>query len=355
MVKELLIKLFTSMEKNFSHLTLPSQIELLKVQSAVEAFALEADDLKSLAAQFNLTPLHNNQVRHINGGSSEGENKSQDDGIVAMNGDGSLTSLGATTYTTKFTASGNGALQRTNTRRARIPDDVVPSEIPDDQKPVEPDLTELQGELQRLIEFSGKSLREITLGEIHMFTHTALEKLCATQRVFSKMIKEGKRYSRQYLLELYRHYRESTGCSWEAGISASARLLLMDQVRVIKVLFFSERENSGQSKSVAFDSEEDMMHDTKEGPPEVDLEALPLISKSRVQLLAARKCLLPCTRGSKLLATELAASKGDVRLACLLSQAGGSVMSCSDVARQLNLWKINVLDFNFIEKDRIRL
>ncbi|KAK2646314.1 hypothetical protein Ddye_021509 [Dipteronia dyeriana] len=53
--------------------------------------------------------------------------------------------------------------------------------------------SELQGELQRLIEFSGKTLREITLGEIHMFTHTALEKLCATQRVFSKMLKEGKR------------------------------------------------------------------------------------------------------------------------------------------------------------------
>ncbi|KAK2654292.1 hypothetical protein Ddye_014148 [Dipteronia dyeriana] len=119
----------------------PISNRTVKVQSAVEAFALEADDLKSLAAQFNLTPLHNNEVRHINGGSSEGENKSQDDGIVTMNSDGSLTSLGATTYTTKFTASGNGALQRTNTRRARIPDDVVPSEIPDDQKPVEPDLT----------------------------------------------------------------------------------------------------------------------------------------------------------------------------------------------------------------------
>ncbi|KAK2639680.1 hypothetical protein Ddye_027475 [Dipteronia dyeriana] len=56
--------------------------------------------------------------------------------------------------------------------------------------------SELQGELQRLIEFSGKTLRDITLGEIHMFTHTALEKLCATQRIFSKMIKEGKRYGK---------------------------------------------------------------------------------------------------------------------------------------------------------------
>ncbi|KAK1586520.1 hypothetical protein Q3G72_003393 [Acer saccharum] len=105
------------------------------------------------------------------------------------------------------------------------------------------------------------------------------------------------------------------------------------------------------------DSEEDMMHDTKEGPPEVDLEAIPLISKSRIQLLAARKCLSPGTRRKRQLdlSVELAASKGDVRLACLLSQAGGSMMSCYDVARQLNLWKVNVLDFNFIEKDRIRL
>ncbi|KAK2653231.1 hypothetical protein Ddye_013087 [Dipteronia dyeriana] len=56
--------------------------------------------------------------------------------------------------------------------------------------------TEFQGELQRLIEFSGKSLRDITLGEIHMYTHTALDKLCATQRVFAKMIREDSDDSR---------------------------------------------------------------------------------------------------------------------------------------------------------------
>ncbi|KAK2641333.1 hypothetical protein Ddye_023096 [Dipteronia dyeriana] len=56
--------------------------------------------------------------------------------------------------------------------------------------------TELQGELQRLIELSGRSLRDISLGEIHMFTHTALDKLCATQRVFAKMIREGRKYDR---------------------------------------------------------------------------------------------------------------------------------------------------------------
>ncbi|KAK2639411.1 hypothetical protein Ddye_027206 [Dipteronia dyeriana] len=57
--------------------------------------------------------------------------------------------------------------------------------------------TELQEELQRLIELSGRGLRDITLGEIHMFTHTALDKLCATQRFFTKMIREGRKYDRE--------------------------------------------------------------------------------------------------------------------------------------------------------------
>ncbi|KAK0578868.1 hypothetical protein LWI29_017512 [Acer saccharum] len=161
------------------------------------------------------------------------------------------------------------------------------------------------------------------------------------------------------------------------GISASARLVLMHQVMVwelIKVLF-SDKENSGQSKSVGADSEEDMMQDTKEGPPEVDLEALPLIRRAefscwlqesvyhRVQEEVSSldefnylKHIFLLLTGRQLdHSVELAASKGDVRLACLLSQAGGSMMSRSDVARQLHLWRINGLDFNFIEKDRIRL
>ncbi|KAI7735710.1 hypothetical protein M8C21_010874 [Ambrosia artemisiifolia] len=54
-------------------------------------------------------------------------------------------------------------------------------------------------------------------------------------------------------------------------------------------------------------------------------------------------------------AVELSASRGDVRLACLLSQAGGSTVNRMDIDRQLDLWKTNSLDFSFIEKDRIRL
>ncbi|KAK2643659.1 hypothetical protein Ddye_018854 [Dipteronia dyeriana] len=52
----------------------------------------------------------------------------------------------------------------------------------------------VKGELQRMIELSGKSLIDITLGEIHMFTLTALDKLCTTQIIFSKMLRKGKKY-----------------------------------------------------------------------------------------------------------------------------------------------------------------
>ena len=53
---------------------------------------------------------------------------------------------------------------------------------------------ELQDELQRKIEASGRAIQDITLGEIQMVTLSSLDKLCATQKVFSKMIREGKKY-----------------------------------------------------------------------------------------------------------------------------------------------------------------
>ncbi|XP_021298218.1 nuclear pore complex protein NUP96 isoform X1 [Herrania umbratica] len=161
------------------------------------------------------------------------------------------------------------------------------------------------------------------------------------------------------------------------GLSSSARLVLMHQVMVwelIKVLF-SERETTAQLKSMGADNEEDEMQDIKEGPSEVDLESLPLIRRAEFSCwLQESVChrvqegvssvndsgylehLFFLLTGRQLdAAVELAASKGDVRLACLLSQAGGSTVNRSDVAMQLDIWKINGLDFKFIEKDRIRL
>ncbi|XP_075666719.1 nuclear pore complex protein NUP96 [Castanea sativa] len=161
------------------------------------------------------------------------------------------------------------------------------------------------------------------------------------------------------------------------GLSSSTRVVLSHQVMVwelIKVLF-SDRESSAQLKSLGVDNEEDMMQDIKEASSEVDPEALPLIRRAEFSLwLQESVCprvqdtissvnesnylehIFILLTGRQLdAAVELAASRGDVRLACLLSQAGGSMVNRADVAQQLDLWKINRLDFSFIEKDRLRL
>lgn len=184
--------------------------------------------------------------------------------------------------------------------------------------------------------------------------------------------------NRLILSEICRSYIDIIERQLEVpGLSSSARLVLMHQVMIwelIKVLF-SERENSGQSKSVGADNEEDMMQDMKESSLEVDQEALPLIRRAEFSCwLQESVChrvqeevsslnessylehIFSLLTGRQLdAAVEMAASKGDVRLACLLSQAGGSTVNRVDIEQQLDLWRINGLDFNFIEKERIRI
>lgn len=161
------------------------------------------------------------------------------------------------------------------------------------------------------------------------------------------------------------------------GLSASVRVSLMHQVMVwelIKVLF-SERENSGRSQFLEDDREEDMMQDGKPSPPEIESEALPLVRRAEFSYWLQESVYhrvqedVSCLNESSELehifllltgrqldaAVELAASRGDVRLACLLSEAGGSMVNRADIAQQLDLWRINGMDFNFIEKDRVRL
>lgn len=161
------------------------------------------------------------------------------------------------------------------------------------------------------------------------------------------------------------------------GLSSSARLVLTHQVmawELIRVLF-SERQQKGQVEPLAADNEEDMMQDMKEVCRDVDQEAFPLMRRAEFSYWLQESvsyhvqnqiCSLS---GSDYLqhifvllsgrqldaAVQLAVSKGDVRLAILLSQAGGSTVNRSDVARQLDLWRINRLDFSFIEKSRLRL
>ncbi|KAK0604385.1 hypothetical protein LWI29_015176 [Acer saccharum] len=56
---------------------------------------------------------------------------------------------------------------------------------------------ELQDEIQRKIDTSGRSLNDTSLGELHMYALSSLDKLCATQRFFSKMLTEGKKLQSQ--------------------------------------------------------------------------------------------------------------------------------------------------------------
>lgn len=160
------------------------------------------------------------------------------------------------------------------------------------------------------------------------------------------------------------------------NLSSASRILLMHQVLVwelIKVLF-SSRKMCGHLKSVE-DEEEDMLADGRESYPDVDEDALPLMRRAefsywlqesvyhRVQEEVALldesndlEHILLLLSGRQLdAAVELSASRGDVRLSCLLSQAGGSTENRSDISHQLDLWRKNGMDFNFIEEDRVRL
>ncbi|WOH09930.1 hypothetical protein DCAR_0729391 [Daucus carota subsp. sativus] len=160
------------------------------------------------------------------------------------------------------------------------------------------------------------------------------------------------------------------------GLTSYARVILMHQVQVwelIKVLF-SLKESRARS-NVLEDSQDDTMQDRKDSDQDIDQEALELIRRAefsywlqesvchRVQEELSssdesndlQQIFLLLTGRQLDAAVELSASRGDVRLACLLSQAGGSTVNRSDIFKQLEIWRNNGLDFNFIETDRTRL
>ncbi|KAH7683943.1 nuclear pore complex protein Nup98-Nup96 protein [Dioscorea alata] len=161
------------------------------------------------------------------------------------------------------------------------------------------------------------------------------------------------------------------------GLSMSSRVLLMHQVTIwelIKVLF-SEKEMTGSLKPSMDEDIEEMMLDKKDVSLDIDPEASPFVRRAEFSYwLQDSVCHrvqeeVSCLNESNVLehillllsgrqldaAVELAASRGDVRLAILLSQAGGSMVNRSDMAQQIDLWKINGLDFSFIESDRLKL
>lgn len=164
-----------------------------------------------------------------------------------------------------------------------------------------------------------------------------------------------------------------------SDLSASSCLMKRHQVMIwelIKILF-QEREAPEQLRSSVdvVEDGDDMVLDKKVSSLDVDPEAKPYVRRAdfsmwlqdnvchRVQEELSRlngsddleHILLLLTGRQINAAVELAASRGDVRLAILLSQCGGSIMNRRDMAWQLDLWRNNGLDFNFIEKNRLRL
>ncbi|KAL1364744.1 hypothetical protein HN51_012899 [Arachis hypogaea] len=143
------------------------------------------------------------------------------------------------------------------------------------------------------------------------------------------------------------------------GLSSTTHLGLTHQVmtwELIRVLFFDRKQKS-QVESLGADNEEDMMQDMKEVYQDVDQEALPLMRRAEFSYWLRESVSyhvqnqISSLNDSDYLqhvfvfltgrqldeAVQLAASKGDVRLACLLSQAGGSTVNRSDISKQLDI------------------
>lgn len=164
-----------------------------------------------------------------------------------------------------------------------------------------------------------------------------------------------------------------------SNLTMSSRVLLNHQVTIwelIKVLF-SERDTSGISNVQSDDDndDEEMIVDKRDSSSCIDPEAQPFVRRAEfsywLQDSVCHKvqeevsCLndssdlehiLILLTGRQLdAAVELCSSRGDVRLAILLSQAGGSMVNRSDIARQLDLWRTNGMDFKYIENDRYKL
>ncbi|KAK4395386.1 Nuclear pore complex protein [Sesamum angolense] len=132
-------------------------------------------------------------------------------------------------------------------------------------------------------------------------------------------------------------------------LSSASRILLMHQVLVWELInLFSSRKMGGQVKPVE-DEEEDIY--------QMGGKVIQMLTRKHFHLLGEQNSVIGCKRVFTILdaAVELAASRGDVRLSCLLSEAGGSPANRADLAHQLDLWRKNGLDFSFIEEERVRL
>jgi nuclear pore complex protein Nup98-Nup96 len=161
-----------------------------------------------------------------------------------------------------------------------------------------------------------------------------------------------------------------------ADFPNSSRTLLVHTISVwelIRVLFFEGDATNNQLDI----TDDDMVLDagTRGEPHEPDEEALPFAHRAGFSYWLQESVVnrvdedISCLTDENYLeqilvlltgrqldqAVELAVSHGDVRMGILISQAGGSMVNRSDMSQQLDLWRINGLDFDLIEQTRLKI
>lgn len=160
------------------------------------------------------------------------------------------------------------------------------------------------------------------------------------------------------------------------GLAASQHLVLRHQVMAWHLLsvLFSEKLGTQELK-VQDDEDLETIDEIKVSSPVLEPEVAALVRRAEfsswlqdsVRLVIQEemrdldfkdhlKALFSFLTGRQLDdGVQLAASRGDIRLACLVSQAGGSMSNRRDIACQLEIWEKEGLDFNLIERDMVLL
>eukprot|EP00250_Pteridium_aquilinum_P020942 c24994_g1_i1 orf=497-3847(+) len=160
------------------------------------------------------------------------------------------------------------------------------------------------------------------------------------------------------------------------GLSSSQHLVLRHQVMAWHLLSVLFSEKLRIQEHMAQDDEDlDTIDEVKVSSPVLEPEVAALVRRAdfsswlqdSVRLAIQEevrdldikdhlKALFSLLTGRQLDdGVQLAASRGDVRLACLVSQAGGSMSMRRDIACQLETWEKEGLDFNLIERDMVLL
>ncbi|KAK0585709.1 hypothetical protein LWI29_032859 [Acer saccharum] len=108
---------------------------------------------------------------------------------------------------------------------------------------------DLQDEIQRKIDTSGRSLNDTSLGELHMYALSSLDKLFATQRFFSKMLTEGKNLQSQCRQPSLQIKCKSTSCTYRTKKKNHFKHFKNKKGSSKRFKFFRKKSKRGWNKS----------------------------------------------------------------------------------------------------------